>query len=161
MWTVCTFGDRIKTFRDPENNNQFNSKSIVLTQEFKSLFDNSGIDYNLNLKEQILSKDDKSFYKALIGLLSLTLQMRNSVSGNGDIDYLISPVKNSNGEFYDSRNYDLTSSLPCDADSNGAYNIARKGLWAVNQIKQAEDETKAKISIKNSEWLQYAQTQND
>ncbi len=161
VWTVCTFGDRIKTFRDPENNNQFNSKSIVLTQEFKSLFDNFGIDYNLNLKEQILSKDDKSFYKALIGLLSLTLQMRNSVSGNGDIDYLISPVKNSNGEFYDSRNYDLTSSLPCDADSNGAYNIARKGLWAVNQIKQAEDETKAKISIKNSEWLQYAQTQND
>lgn len=161
VWTVCTFGDRIKTFRDPENNNQFNSKSIVLTQEFKSLFDNSGIDYNLNLKEQILSKDDKSFYKALIGLLSLTLQMRNSVSGNGDIDYLISPVKNSKGEFYDSRNYDLTSSLPCDADSNGAYNIARKGLWAVNQIKQAEDETKAKISIKNSEWLQYAQTQNN
>lgn len=160
-WTVCTFGDRIKTFRDPENNNQFNSKSIVLTQEFKSLFDNSGIDYNLNLKEQILSKEDKSFYKALIGLLSLTLQMRNSVSGNGDIDYLISPVKNLNGEFYDSRNYDSTSSLPCDADSNGAYNIARKGLWAVNQIKQAEDETKANISIKNSDWLQYAQTQND
>lgn len=160
-WTVCTFGDRIKTFRDPENNNQFNSKSIVLTQEFKSLFDNSGIDYNLNLKEQILSKEDKSFYKALIGLLSLTLQMRNSVSGNGDIDYLISPVKNSSGEFYDSRNYDSTSSLPCDADSNGAYNIARKGLWAVNQIKQAEDETKANISIKNSDWLQYAQTQND
>lgn len=160
-WTVCTFGDRIKTFRDPENNNQFNSKSIILTQEFKSLFDNSGIDYNLNLKEQILSKEDKSFYKALIGLLSLTLQMRNSVSGNGDIDYLISPVKNSSGEFYDSRNYDSTSSLPCDADSNGAYNIARKGLWAVNQIKQAEDETKANISIKNSDWLQYAQTQND
>lgn len=160
-WTVCTFGDRIKTFRDPENNNQFNSKSIVLTQEFKNLFDNSGIDYNLNLKEQILSKEDKSFYKALIGLLSLTLQMRNSVSGNGDIDYLISPVKNLNGEFYDSRNYDSTSSLPCDADSNGAYNIARKGLWAVNQIKQSEDETKANISIKNSDWLQYAQTQND
>lgn len=160
-WTVCTFGDRIKTFRDPENNNQFNSKSISLTQEFKNLFDNSGIDYTSNLKEQILSKDDKSFYKALIGLLSLTLQMRNSVSGNGDIDYLISPVKNSSGEFYDSRNYDSTSSLPCDADSNGAYNIARKGLWAVNQIKQAEDETKANISIKNSDWLQYAQTQND
>lgn len=160
-WTICTFGDRIKTFRDPENNNQFNSKSISLTQEFKNLFDNSGIDYTSNLKEQILSKDDKSFYKALIGLLSLTLQMRNSVSGNGDIDYLISPVKNSSGEFYDSRNYDSTSSLPCDADSNGAYNIARKGLWAVNQIKQAEDETKANISIKNSDWLQYAQTQND
>lgn len=151
----------IKTFRDPENNNQFNSKSISLTQEFKNLFDNSGIDYTSNLKEQILSKDDKSFYKALIGLLSLTLQMRNSVSGNGDIDYLISPVKNLNGEFYDSRNYDSTSSLPCDADSNGAYNIARKGLWAVNQIKQAEDATKANISIKNSDWLQYAQTQND
>lgn len=160
-WTVCTFGDRIKTFRDPENNNQFNSKSIALTQEFKSLFDNSGIDYTSNLKEQILSKDDKNFYKAFIGLLSLTLQMRNSVSGNGDIDYLISPVKNLNGEFYDSRNYDSTSSLPCDADSNGAYNIARKGLWAVNQIKQSEDETKANISIKNSDWLQYAQTQND
>ena len=92
-----------------------------------------------------------------MGLLSLTLQMRNSISKNVDVDYLISPVKNSNGEFYDSRNYDITSSLPCDADSNGAYNIARKGLWAINQIKQADDETKANISIKNSEWLQYAQ----
>lgn len=156
-WTVCTYGDRIRTFRDPENNNKFNSEVVVLNDEFKNLFVEFDIDYTDNLKEQILAMDEKGFYKKLMGLLSLTLQMRNSISKNVDVDYLISPVKNSNGEFYDSRNYDITSSLPCDADSNGAYNIARKGLWAINQIKQADDETKANISIKNSEWLQYAQ----
>ena len=156
-WTVCSYGDRIRTFRDPENNNKFNSEVVVLNDEFKNLFAKFDIDYTDNLKEQILVMDEKSFYKKLMGLLSLTLQMRNSISKNVDVDYLISPVKNSNGEFYDSRNYDITSSLPCDADSNGAYNIARKGLWAINQIKQADDETKANISIKNSEWLQYAQ----
>lgn len=86
--------------------------------------------------------------------------MRNSISGQADVDYIISPVKNACGEFYDSRKYNSSSHLPCDADANGAYNIAKKGLWAINQIKTAEAETKVNISISNAKWLQYAQTHN-
>lgn len=43
------------------------------------------------------------------------------------------------------------------ADANGAYNIARKGLWVIEQIKHADDLTKIKLAISNKEWMRYAQ----
>ena len=51
--------------------------------------------------------------------------------------------------------------LPIDADANGAYNIARKGLMLINQIKETSDEdilnNKVKFNITNKEWLKFAQ----
>ena len=92
------------------------------------------------------------------------LQMRNSISGRTDVDYLISPVKNADGTFYDSRNYQnmKEGALPADADANGAYNIARKVLWAIEQFRNVEDDEldKVKIAISNKAWLEYAQTHN-
>ena len=84
--------------------------------------------------------------------------MRNSITGT-DEDYLISPVRGSDGTFYYSRNYDDSSPLPANADANGAYNIARKALWAINVLKNTEDDQimKAKISISNKEWLEFVQ----
>lgn len=162
VWTVCTNSSRILTFRNKEKNNMWDNKQIVLTDEFKSLFNEFGIDYKGNLKSSILGISNADFYKRLIKLLSLTLQMRNSISGSTlpEDDYLISPVANENGEFYDSRNYKGTNAaLPCDADANGAYNIARKALWAINVLKDTPDDmlNKAKLSITNAEWLEYTQ----
>lgn len=161
-WTVCTNSSRILTFRNKEKNNMWDNKQIVLTNEFKSLFNEFGIDYKGNLKSSILSISNADFYRRLIRLLSLTLQMRNSITGSTlpEDDYLISPVANENGEFYDSRNYKGTNAaLPCDADANGAYNIARKALWAINVLKDTPDDmlNKAKLSITNAEWLEYTQ----
>lgn len=161
-WTVCTNSSRILTFRNKEKNNKWDNKQIVLTNEFKSLFNEFGIDYKDNLKSSILSISNADFYRRLIKLLSLTLQMRNSITGSTlpEDDYLISPVANENGEFYDSRNYKGTNAaLPCDADANGAYNIARKALWAINVLKDTPDDmlNKAKLSITNAEWLEYTQ----
>ena len=161
-WTVCTNSSRILTFRNKEKNNMWHNKKIVLTDEFKSLFNEFGIDYKGNLKDSILSISNADFYKRLIKLLSLTLQMRNSITGSTlpEDDYLISPVANEKGEFYDSRNYKGTNAaLPCDADANGAYNIARKALWAINVLKDTPDDmlNNAKLSITNAEWLEYTQ----
>lgn len=161
-WTVCTNSSRILTFRNKEKNNMWDNKRIVLTDEFKSLFNEFGIDYKGNLKNSILNISDPAFYRRLIKLLSLTLQMRNSITGSTlpEDDYLISPVANESGEFYDSRNYKGTNAaLPCDADANGAYNIARKALWAINVLKDTPDDmlNKAKLSITNAEWLEYTQ----
>lgn len=161
-WTVCTNSSRILTFRNKEKNNMWDNKRIVLTDEFKSLFNEFGIDYKGNLKNSILSISNADFYRRLIKLLSLTLQMRNSITGSTlpEDDYLISPVANKSGEFYDSRNYKGTNAaLPCDADANGAYNIARKALWAINVLKDTPDDmlNKAKLSITNAEWLEYTQ----
>lgn len=161
-WTVCTNSSRILTFRNKEKNNKWDNKQIVLTDEFKSLFNEFGIDYKGNLKGSILSISNVDFYKRLIKLLSLTLQMRNSITGSTlpEDDYLISPVANENGKFYDSRNYKGTNAaLPCDADANGAYNIARKALWAIDVLKDTPDDmlNSAKLSITNAEWLEYTQ----
>lgn len=161
-WTVCTNSSRILTFPNKEKNNMWDNKQIVLTDEFKSLFNEFGIDYKGNLKDSILSISNADFYGRLIKLFSLTLQMRNSITGSTlpEDDYLISPVANESGEFYDSRNYKGTNAaLPCDADANGAYNIARKALWAINVLKDTPDDmlNKAKLSITNAEWLEYTQ----
>ena len=155
-WTIYSNGQRIYTFRDKNSNNEFVNKTIVLTDEFKTLFDEYGINYQDNLKEQIVSQEKAEFFKKLVWLLSLTMQMRNSIT-NSDVDYLISPVKNDHGEFFDSRN--ANNNLPVNADANGAYNIARKALWAIEQIRKAEesDVMKTKLSISNKEWLEYVQ----
>lgn len=161
-WTVCTNSSRILSFRNEKKNNGWDNKQIVLTDEFKSLFNEFGIDYTSDLKASILSISNADFYNRLIRLLSLTLQMRNSIIGSTlpEDDYLISPVANDRGEFYDSRNYKgSNAALPCDADANGAYNIARKALWAINVLKDTPDDMlqKAKLSITNAEWLEYTQ----
>lgn len=162
-WTVCSYGKRIETFRNPENNNKWDNREIDLTEELKKLFDKHGIDIYGDLKVSISEMNDKAFFyndnkkqnepKGLLQLFRLVLQMRNSVP-NTDTDYLISPVADHRGIFYDSRNCD--ESLPENADANGAYNIARKGLWAVMQIKQS-DSDKPKLAITNEEWLKFAQ----
>lgn len=156
-WIICSNGERILTFRNPEKNSEWDDKIIVLTNEFKALFKKYGIEISGDVKAAILKIEDKDFFFRLTNLLKLTLQMRNSITGNIDVDYLISPVRNTDGEFYDSRKSDGT--LPENADANGAYNIARKVLWAIDVLKVTSDDelAKAKLSITNKDWLKYAQ----
>ena len=154
QWTLCTYGTRIETKRDPKQNNNFVSEEFDLTGKAKELFARYNIDIEGNLMEQICSQSDAAFFKEMLHLLHLTLQMRNSITGK-DTDYLISPVMNSNGEFFDSRS--CGKNMPENADANGAYNIARKGLWIINQIKHSSDLSRLKLAINNKEWLQYAQ----
>lgn len=159
-WVICSFGHRIKTFRNPESNNQWDSKQIDLTLELEDLLGSVNIDYGSGncIKDQIASVDDKGFYVKMHELLKLTLQMRNSVSGT-DIDYLVSPVKNKIGEFFDSRvSEDM---LPKDADANGAFHIAKKGLMWMKQIQNfgGDDWKKLKLDNTNKGWLNFVQKQ--
>ncbi|MBR7035094.1 MAG: type V CRISPR-associated protein Cas12a/Cpf1 [Bacteroidales bacterium] len=153
-WTLCTYGTRIETKRNSEKNNEFDSVEFDLTERIKKLFAKYKLDLNGNLKEQICNQSDASFFKDLLHLLHLTMQMRNSITGTAT-DYLLSPVMNSKGEFFDSRH--CGKNLPENADANGAYNIARKGLWVIEQIKQSDDVTKIKLAISNKDWMRYAQ----
>ena len=158
-WIICTYGDRIETFRNPEKNNQWDNRTVKLTDEFKKLFEQYNIDLS-NIKESILDKDDTKLFKEFMKLFKLTIQMRNSIT-NSEEDYLISPVKNNNNEFFDTRKGDKR--LPLDADANGAYNIARKGLMLIEQIKNTDDDKlgKIKYDISNKEWLSYAQNEDN
>lgn len=153
-WTLCTYGERIRTFRNPEKNHQWDDERIVLTEEFKQLFERYDIDIHGNLKEAISAQSDAQFFKDLLGLMKLLLQMRNSIT-NSEEDYLLSPVADDSNHFFDSR--ENIESLPNNADANGAYNIARKGLWVVRKIRETSEEEKPALSITNKEWLQFAQ----
>ena len=154
QWTLCTYGKRMETFRDEKLNSQWTSQECDLTDKFKEFFAKYGIDIHTNLKEAIAQQDSAEFFKGLLYLLKLTLQMRNSKTGT-DIDYMQSPVADANGNFYNSELCD--NSLPKNADANGAYNIARKGLWIVRQIKASDDLRNLRLAISNKEWLQFAQ----
>lgn len=153
-WTIYSYGNRIVTFRNPEKNSQWDNKEINLTEKIKLLFEKYRIDLSSNLKEEIMNRTEKEFFIEFVSLFKLVLQMRNSWTGT-DVDYLVSPVCDENGVFYDSRKVDNT--LPQNADANGAYNIARKGMLLLDKIRKNSSDKKIDFSITNKEWLSFAQ----
>ncbi|MBR3552889.1 MAG: type V CRISPR-associated protein Cas12a/Cpf1 [Clostridia bacterium] len=159
VWTVWTNGERIRTFRDKQSG-QFVNETVQLTAAFRALFEKYGFNLEEDLLPQIVANNDAAFHRELMRLFALTLQMRNSETGNVNVDYLISPVKGVDGTFFDSRDYKgQTALLPADADANGAFNIARKALWATEQIRAAAEgeERDVKLAVSNSDWLAFAQ----
>lgn len=160
-WTVCSYGDRV---RYGMVNGKKVQEKVDITDKISDLLRQYQVSLDCeNLVEEICKVDGKDFYMEFFSCLRLVLQMRNSVSGMArdleearKMDYLLSPVKNKTGEFFDSREAD-GNLLPIDADANGAYNIARKGLWIIEQIRKSAD-NRVRLSMTNAEWLEYAQT---
>ena len=157
QWTLCTYGSRIKTFRNPAKLNQWDNEEVVLTDEFKKVFANAGINIHGNLKEAICSLAKREHLEPLMHLMKLLLQLRNSKT-NSEVDYMLSPVAE-NGVFYDSRS--SNGNLPIDADANGAYNIARKGLWVLRQIQDSKPGDKLNLALSNKEWLRFVQEKSN
>src|SRR5690606_370676 len=156
-WTVCTYGDRIHTFRNPNKQNHWDSTKLSVTEKLEDLLGRYQIIYGdgSNIKDQICKQTAKGFFKELTELFRLTLQMRNSNSDTEE-DYIISPVLNTQGYFYDSRNAPMQ--LPQDADANGAYHIAKKGLMWLEQIRKNSSETKKDtLDTSTNAWLSFAQ----
>ncbi len=160
-WSITSYGKRILTFRNKDKNNNFDYKEIYLTEELINLFDKYKVDYeDADIKELILNVNEKDFYDKLFSIFKLILQMRNSKPKLNDndsvVDCMSSPVKNKRREYYNSNDVKEGEKLPIDADANGAYNIARKGLMIVERIKNGQNDKLTVIS--NKEWLEYAQT---
>lgn len=158
-WTVCTYGRRIVKFRNPEKNNSFDDKITYPTEDLKALLNKYGIGYESgeNIKTSIINVNEPEFFRMLTSIFKETLQMRNSTVDSADYpeDYIISPVKNESGEFFISDPED--NKRPKDADANGAYNIAKKGLWVLDQIRNQKSGEKLNLAMSNAEWLEYAQ----
>ena len=127
----------------------------MLREACKKLFSEYAINIKGNLIDAVYSQTDSQVFKNLMGLMKLLLQMRNSKT-NSEVDYLLSPVADEQGHFFDSR--EGIENLPNNADANGAYNIARKGLWAIRKIQDTPEEEKLSLAVTNKEWLKFAQT---
>ena len=155
-WTLCTYGMRLRSFKNPAKQYNWDSEVVALTDEFKRILGEAGIDIHENLKDAICNLEGKrrKYLEPLMQFMKLLLQLRNSRK-NPEEDYILSPVADENGVFYDSRS--CGDKLPENADANGAYNIARKGLMLIRQIKKAKELDKVKFDISNKAWLNFAQ----
>mgnify|MGYP002656797811 CR=1 FL=1 len=155
-WTLCTYGMRLRSFKNPAKQYNWDSEVVALTDEFKRILGEAGIDIHENLKDAIRNLEGKrrKYLEPLMQFMKLLLQLRNSRK-NPEEDYILSPVADENGIFYDSRS--CGDQLPENADANGAYNIARKGLMLIRQIEETKDLANFKYDISNKAWLNFAQ----
>lgn len=160
-WTICSNGERIRYFRNKDGQNDY--ERVALTAAYKELFREFGIDYKSDLKNAVLSISNKDFCYRLVRLIALTLQLKNRIIGSikPEDNFVISPVRNENGEFFDSRDYlnQTDAPLPVDIDSNAAFNIGRKGVMLINMLQSAipSEVTSVSIGITNADWLRYLQ----
>ena len=163
-WTVCIFPTANVYARSGTKIRIANgiAKLSGLTDSFKALLDKYSIAYpdGEDIREKKLTEQTSTeFFKGDLLLLSLTLQMRNSET-NSEIDYLISPVRDKTAISIAAAITVVTQTgLPTNADANGAYNIARKALWCIEQIKATDDDElkNVKLAISNKQWLEYVQ----
>ena len=91
-------------------------------------------------------------------------QIRNDGAEENNKNFLYSPVRDDNGKHYDSRECDNVK-LPADADANGAYNIARKGIIMDEHIKYCYnnniDSKKINLFVKDEEWDWWLQDRDE
>ena len=98
-----------------------------------------GMNRLINNQRQKVKDPKEEFVRKFVRLLSLMFQMRN-YDKNNDYEYIISPVSDENNKFFVSK-----------ADENVSKNIAKKGLFLVNKIKNGEFDLK----IKDEDWINY------
>ena len=120
-------------------------EQINVVEILDGLFAN--FDKSKSFKEQIkhgvelkkIEGRSETAWQSLRYALDLIQQIRNSGEKNTkDDNFLYSPVRNYNGEHLDTRNHKNNGDLELivDADANGAFNIARKGLIMDAHIKE-------------------------
>ena len=152
-WTVYSQGKRIVYDKDSKSTKEISPVEIIKAAFAKqniALTDQLDVLSAINSVEA--SPKSASFFGDICYAFEKTLQMRNSVP-NTDEDYLVSPVMNKNGEFYDSRSCNDT--LPKNADANGAYHIALKGLYLIKNVFDAGGKD---LKISHEDWFKFAQS---
>ena len=169
-WSVYSREKRIVYFSKTKS-----YEDVFPTEKLQNLFESAGIEYKSgnNIQDSIMtigadlkegakpSKEIADFWDGLLSNFKLILQMRNSNARTGE-DYIISPVMADDGRFFDSREElkkGENAKLPLDADANGAYHIALKGLSIIDKINHSKDEELKKFDMKisNSDWFKFAQ----
>lgn len=148
LWTAYTVGVRaiyVKgeyVMKDP-------------TEMIKHALSESECDLNAEITEK-LSDLSGSSIRTIFDAFKLTVAMRVE---NKTEDYIQSPVKNRDGEFYCSKDSD--GKTPIDSDANGAYNIALKGELMLRMSKESlgTDPTRYAVPyVHNNEWLAFVQS---
>jgi len=164
IWTVCSNVERFRWNKKLNQNKGDYDHYKNLTENFKKLFEDAGVNISGNIFDQIKGlaiKGNEKFFRDFIFFFNLVCQIRNTNKdrkGNEN-DFILSPV----APFFDSRK-DNGKDLPKNGDDNGAYNIARKGIMILKKIsdfaKQNGNCEKMKwgdLYISDTEWDNFSQ----
>ena len=158
VWTVSTFGKRIVMRTNEKGYKQMvdyePTADIIKAFKDKGIQLLEGSDLKAMIAEIEANATNAGFFGTLFYAFQKTLQMRNSNAATEE-DYILSPVAKDGYQFCstDEANKgkdaqgNWVSKLPVDADANGAYHIALKGLYLLRN-----PETK---KIENEKWLQF------
>lgn len=167
-WTLWSGKDGKSLERYRARRGKDKNEYIVETYDVKDLLDKlfQKFDKSKSLKQQIkegveLQKvNDHTAWETLRFVIDIVQQIRNSgdVNNYQDDNFLLSPVRGEKGEHFDSRI--SGSTLPKDADANGAYNIARKGIimhehikhWVRNGKPSFEKSSDLDLFVSDKEW---------
>lgn len=158
-WEIYSRGERIVYSRKDNKISTVNP-----TENLKAVFEKFGVNWRdeENFLDSLLSvqaeKSNAPFFDELLRSFNTVLQMRNSIP-NSEVDYLVSPVKAADGTFFDSREQlalGKNARLPVDADANGAYHIALKGLYLLRNNFNLNDKGFIE-NISNAGWFKFAQ----
>lgn len=163
-WSLYADVDRIETRF--EKGRVFDKVRCNPNQKMMQLMAKKEIAYldGHNLVSELESYDNETIYE-ITHCFKLILQLRNSMEDaqtGESIDEIVSPVIYKGRKFKSSQ---VNPQLPVDADANGAYHIALKGLLCLQRIDQYADENGrmdwSYLDIKQEEWFRYMQTRNE
>ena len=158
VWTVSTYGKRIVMRIDDKGYKQMvdyePTKDIIKAFKNKGIQLEEGSDLKALIVDIEANATNASFFSTMLYAFQKTLQMRNSNTTTEE-DFILSPVARDGHYFCSTDEADKgrdaqgnwVSKLPVDADANGAYHIALKGLYLLRN-----PETKR---IENEKWLQF------
>lgn len=153
IWTLTTLGETRFLWDQKANNNKEDTKTINVTEELKKAFSKATISFENgeNLKDTLAKQENVELFKNLLFCLNLILRMRYS-NPKTEQDFMLSPVLIEGEKVFCSE--EVSDTLPQNADANGAYNIARKGLLMLEQVNAGESNP---LIIRNQTWFEYAQ----
>lgn len=160
-WDIFSYGKRIVK-EDLKTGYMKENPEYDPTEELKNLFTLMMVEYKKgeNILETISIRDmSREFWNSLFKIFKAILQMRNSLT-NSPVDRLLSPVKGKDATFFDTDKVDGTKFEKLkDADANGAYNIALKGLLILknNDSVKTDKELKNVKKVSLEDWLKFVQ----
>lgn len=162
QYTICSNAQTRYVYnRNKANTNgRGGYEAINVNDALIELFTEQSINFNKGeeLIDIICQQTKPDFFKRLIFLFNTLVSLRhsNGESGEAERDYIISPVANKKGQFFHSG--EAPMQMPQNADANGAYHIALKGLWCIKEIQSGKEyRSKDFLKLDNKTWLNFAQ----
>ena len=156
-WSVYSTQEAYQHKKDKKSG-RFVTEFINPTAEIKEAIAGVGLDLKdgfdlLDVIKTVKAENSTArFFSSIFYAFKLSTALRHR---SGTVDKIISPVMNDQGKFFIS-GVPSDKVLPLNADANGAFHIALKGLYLLQHgIKEN------KLAISTEDWLKFAQTRNN